>query len=318
MNRKEIYLAGGCFWGLEKYFSQVKGILFTEVGYANGITRLPSYEEVCTGATDHAETVKLLYDPALVSLEFILSLFYEVIDPLAKDRQGNDVGRQYRTGIYYVDEEDRRRILVSLQQLQQEYEDPVAIEVEKLRNYYPAEAWHQKYLDKNPQGYCHIPSVRFRLAKTATDPSLAYKPRAKEVLKKSLTDRQYAVTQENATEPPFENEYYNEFREGIYVDVTTGEPLFVSTDKFDSGCGWPSFSRPIHAAGVWELKDYSHGMERREVRSKIGNSHLGHVFADGPEALGGLRYCINSAALRFIPKEDMEKENYGYLLPMLD
>lgn len=315
---KEIYLAGGCFWGTEKYLSLVKGIESTEVGYANGRTENPSYEDVCTRETGHAETVKLLYNPAVVSLEFILNLFYDVIDPVAKNRQGNDMGSQYRTGIYYVDENDRERILNSLQILQKKYDKPIAIEVEPLRNYYAAEEWHQKYLDKNPQGYCHIPSKKFSQVEQAVDPSVFYREKSKSVLKNTLTEMQYAVTQENATEPPFRNAFYDNFREGIYVDVTTGEPLFVSTDKFESGCGWPSFSKPIRPESIHEVKDQSHGMERIEVRSKLGNTHLGHVFSDGPKVSGGLRYCINSAALMFIAKEEMEEKNYGYLLPLLD
>lgn len=315
---KEIYLAGGCFWGTEKYLSLVKGIESTEVGYANGRTENPSYEDVCTRETGHAETVKLFYDPAVVSLEFILNLFYDVIDPVAKNRQGNDIGSQYRTGIYYVDENDREQILHSLQILQKRYDKPIAIEVEPLRNYYAAEDWHQKYLDKNPQGYCHIPGGKFSQAEQAVDPSVFYREKSKSVLKNTLTEMQYAVTQENATEPPFRNAFYDNFREGIYVDVTTGEPLFVSTDKFESGCGWPSFSKPIRQESLHEITDRSHGMERIEVRSKLGNTHLGHVFSDGPKVSGGLRYCINSAALMFIAKEEMEEKNYGYLLPLLD
>ncbi|MBP2630255.1 MAG: peptide methionine sulfoxide reductase [Firmicutes bacterium] len=315
---KEIYLAGGCFWGTEKYLSLVKGIESTEVGYANGRTENPSYEDVCTKETGHAETVKLHYDPAVVSLEFILNLFYDVIDPVAKNRQGNDIGLQYRTGIYYVDENDRERILNSLQILQKKYDEPIAIEAKPLQNYYAAEEWHQRYLDKNPQGYCHIPSRKFNQAEQSVDPSVLYREKSKSVLKDTLTGMQYAVTQENATEPPFQNAFYDNFREGIYVDVTTGEPLFVSTDKFESGCGWPSFSKPIRPESIHEVTDQSHGMERIEVRSKLGNSHLGHVFADGPRSSGGLRYCINSAALMFIAKEEMEEKNYGYLLPLLD
>jgi len=315
---KEIYLAGGCFWGTEKYLSLVKGIEATEVGYANGRTENPSYEDVCTSETGHVETVKLIYNPATISLEYILKLFYDVIDPLAKNRQGNDIGLQYRTGIYYVDEKDKEQILNSLQSLQKSYDKPIAIEVEPLRNYYAAEEWHQKYLDKNPQGYCHIPSRKFSQAKQAIDPSVLYQVKSKDVLKNTLTDMQYSVTQENATEPPFQNAFYDNFREGIYVDVTTGEPLFVSTDKFESGCGWPSFSKPMKSESIHEVTDRSHGMERIEVRSNVGNAHLGHVFADGPRESGGLRYCINSAALIFIGKEEMEEKNYGYLLPLLD
>lgn len=315
---KEIYLAGGCFWGVEEYFSLVKGIVGTEVGYANGETENPSYEDVCHKESGHAETVKLIYDPDEVSLEFILKLFYDIIDPLAKNRQGNDMGTQYRTGIYYMEDQDREIIANSIKELQKKYERPIAIEVMPLRNYSAAEEYHQKYLEKNPKGYCHIPGEKFIKAKAADDYQLRYSPKSKEVLKKNLTDIQYDVTQNNATEPPFRNEYYDNFKEGIYVDVTTGEPLFVSSDKFESGCGWPSFSKPISPDLISELRDASHGMERVEVRSKRANAHLGHVFADGPAEFGGLRYCINSASLVFIPKEEMEEKGYGYLLNILN
>ncbi|WP_199883721.1 peptide-methionine (S)-S-oxide reductase MsrA [Anaerosinus massiliensis] len=315
---RKIYLAGGCFWGIEKYFSLIKGIQFTEVGYANGATENPSYEEVCTGKTGHAETVKIYYDIKEISLDFILKLFYDVIDPIAKNRQGNDIGSQYRTGIYYVEEKDRQQIINSLQVLQKRYEELLAIEVAPLRNYYAAENYHQKYLDKNPHGYCHIPHGKFTQAEQAVDSSSRYLKQSKSTLKNTLSQMQYAVTQENATEPPFRNEFYDNFREGIYVDVTTGEPLFVSTDKFESGCGWPSFAKPIRLENLIEVIDRSHGMERVEVRSKLGNAHLGHVFKDGPKQFGGLRYCINSAALLFISKEEMKEKNYGYLLPLLD
>jgi|LSQX01.2.fsa_nt_gb peptide methionine sulfoxide reductase msrA/msrB len=365
---KEIYLAGGCFWGTEKYLSLVKGIVDTEVGYANGRTENPSYEDVCRKETGHAEAVKVLYNPEEVSLNFILRLYYDVIDPLAVNRQGNDVGSQYRTGIYYVDEQDREIIVDSIGELQKSFDKPVAIEVIPLQNYFRAEEYHQGYLDKNPNGYCHIGTEKFMKAERAMDPELRYRPKPaeaegakgpelryqqkpavaggtqdselryqsksvesevaqdselryqlkpKEALKAELSDIQYNVTQNNATEPPFRNEFYNNFREGIYVDVTTGQPLFVSSDKFESGCGWPSFSKPISPEVTIEVADRSHGMERVEVRSKVGDAHLGHVFTDGPRALGGLRYCINSASLAFIPKEEMKEKGYGYLMDLL-
>ncbi len=314
---KEIYLAGGCFWGIEKYLSLIKGVIGTEVGYANGNKENPTYEEVCTQNTHHAETVKVLYDPKEASLDFILRLFYDVIDPVAKNRQGNDIGTQYRTGVYYTDERDREIITDSLQELQRRYDRPLAIEVMPLANYYPAEEYHQKYLDKKPFGYCHISKEQFKKAKEAEDHTARYKVKPKTVLKENLTDMQYDVTQNNATEPPFRNEFHDNYREGIYVDVTTGEPLFSSQDKFKSGSGWPSFSKPISPESLKEVADESYGMGRIEVRSSIGDAHLGHVFTDGPSEFGGLRYCINSAALVFIPKEKMEEKGYGYLLDRL-
>ncbi|QNU68613.1 peptide-methionine (R)-S-oxide reductase MsrB [Ruminiclostridium herbifermentans] len=314
---KEIYLAGGCFWGTEKYLSLVKGIVSTEVGYANGNTENPSYEDVCYRKTGHAETVKVLYDPSIVSLEFILNLYYDVINPISINRQGNDIGTQYRTGIYYTDNKDKDTILESINELQKKYDKPIAIEVLPLDNYFRAEEYHQKYLDKNPNGYCHIGRDKFEKAEKAEDFQIKYKAESKEFLKETLTDIQYAVTQNNATEPPFRNEYYDNFKKGIYVDVTTGEPLFTSSDKFESGCGWPSFSKPISPDLIRELDDNTYGMHRIEVRSKTGDAHLGHVFSDGPREMGGLRYCINSASLLFIPKEEMEEKGYGYLLDLV-
>ena len=318
MDLKTIYLAGGCFWGTEKYLSALEGVVTTEVGYANGRTENPSYEDVCYKNTGHAETVKVEYDANVLPLKDLLILFYEVIDPISINRQGNDVGTQYRTGIYYIDETDLPIIKESLKELKREYPVPLAIEVEPLSNYYPAEEYHQKYLDKNPGGYCHIGEEEFAKAKAMQAANKPYQVKSKEELKTTLTPLQYEVTQNSATEAPFQNEYYNNFKEGIYVDITTGEPLFVSTDKFESGCGWPSFSKPINPDLVQELKDSTLGMQRIEVRSKKGNAHLGHVFPDGPIEQGGLRYCINSASLQFIPKEEMEAKGYGYLLPLVE
>ena len=190
-----------------------------------------------------------------------------------------------------------------------------------LRNFYPAEDYHQDYLDKNPGGYCHIDPRLFEVARDSSRnaahgaDSSRWKRPSDDELRRRLTDIQYDVTQNNGTEPPFTNEYWNERREGIYVDVTTGEPLFASSDKFSAGCGWPSFSRPIPGASIVERSDHTHGMVRTEVRSYAGDAHLGHVFNDGPRASGGLRYCINSAALRFIPVEDMDALGYGDYLP---
>ena len=314
---KEIYLAGGCFWGAEAYFKNIPGVTSTEVGYANGRTDNPSYEEVCQMNTGHAEAVKVVYEDDRTGLPFLLEQYYDIINPLSLNRQGNDIGTQYRTGIYFTDPEDEGIIIESIRELQKKFERRIAIEVKPLDNYYKAEEYHQKYLDKNPGGYCHIGSEKFEQAKKALDPARRFKKKSTEELKKNLSRLQFAVTQHNETEPPFRNEYYSKFDEGIYVDVTTGEPLFVSTDKFESGCGWPSFSRPIDDKLISNVTDQSHGMLRTEVRSRTGDAHLGHVFTDGPREQGGLRYCINSASLRFIPKEQMEKEGYGDYLRLL-
>lgn len=313
----EIYLAGGCFWGMEKYLASIRGVTATEVGYANGHTANPTYEEVCSHTTGHAETVRVVYDPSVVGLDFLLSLYEEAIDPVAVNRQGGDTGPQYRTGVYYTNEADRPVIEQSLARLQNRHREPIAVEVRPLENFYPAEGYHQKYLDKNPGGYCHIGRAQFeRAARAVVDPSAYRKPDVR-MLRGKLSPEQFAVTQQNATEPPFKGEFWDSHRQGIYVDVTTGEPLFVSTDKFDSGCGWPSFSKPIDPGVLREQTDRSHGMKRTEVRSRVGDAHLGHVFDDGPRELGGLRYCINSAALRFVPREDMAREGYGHLLPFV-
>jgi peptide methionine sulfoxide reductase msrA/msrB len=304
---KVIYLAGGCFWGLERYFSLVPGVEETRVGYANGSTANPSYEEVCAGS-GHAETVAIRYRSEAVSLEELLELFYRVIDPTAINRQGPDRGVQYRTGIFYEDPEDRKPILRSLERLQRRYHKPLAVEVKPLARFDPAEAYHQRYLERNPGGYCHIPPEAFDWARRGAG---RYRRQTPEELRERLTDLQYRVTQQGETEQPFSSPYCRAEREGIYVDVTTGEPLFATTDQFDSGCGWPSFAKPIQGAAMVKVPDHSHGMTRTEVRSSAGDAHLGHVFHDGPPVLGGQRYCINGAALRFIPREELAAEGYG-------
>ena len=313
---REIFFAGGCFWGVESYFSQVPGVRYATVGYANGDTANPSYQEVCTGKTGHAETVHLVYDPDQVSLQTLTEHFFLIINPLTLNRQGNDSGSQYRSGVYYTDESDLELLQQVRDAEQEKYTAPIQTELLPLRCYYLAEDYHQDYLEKNPGGYCHID-----FSSLADFPRLeqssAYSRPSDQEIRSMLTEEQYRVTQENATERPFSGKYDQLFEPGIYVDVVTGEPLFLSADKYDAGCGWPSFSRPIDAEAVVESSDTSYGMNRTEVRSRIGDSHLGHVFSDGPAALGGMRYCINSASLRFVPYAEMEKEGYGDLLPLV-
>ena len=309
----EIYLAGGCFWGLEEYFSRISGVLETSVGYANGQLETTNYQLI--KETDHVETVQVIYDEKIVSLREILLYYFRVIDPLSVNQQGNDRGRQYRTGIYYLDEEDLPTIYALVQEQERMLGRKIAVEVEKLRHYILAEDYHQDYLKKNPGGYCHID---VRDAEKPLIDAANYEKPSQATLRENLSEESYRVTQEAATEAPFSNAYDQTFEEGIYVDITTGEPLFFAKDKFASGCGWPSFSRPISKELIHYYKDLSHGMERIEVRSRSGNAHLGHVFTDGPQELGGLRYCINSASLRFIAKDEMEEAGYGYLLPYLN
>jgi len=315
-NQAEIYLAGGCFWGTAHFLKQIHGVIKTQVGFANGSTTCPSYEDVCKKSTGHAETVRVVYDNAVAPLAFILDLYFKTIDPTSLNRQGNDVGVQYRTGIYYTDESDLAVIQGAVAQLQMRLGTAVSVEVLPLKNFYPAEDYHQDYLEKNVDGYCHINPALFELAKSAK-PAPHFSRPNDATLKTALTPLQYDVTQNAATERPFANEYWNKFEAGIYADITTGEPLFVSTDKFESGCGWPSFSRPIDGALLDESADTAHGMVRTEVRSATGAAHLGHVFEDGPRESGGLRYCINSASLKFVPKNRMDAEGYGAWLHLL-
>lgn len=348
MNKKTIYLAGGCFWGVEAYYQRLAdGVISTEVGYANGNTEDPTYQEVCRGDTGFVEALKLEYDADQLPLREVLAHFFRIVDPTTADRQGNDIGDQYRPGIYFVDEEDFDEICDYIDARRKDYASGIVIEVFPLDNFYEAETYHQHYLNKNPSGYCH---VNLNLADDPLRPEELAVPEMKESraegekldadkferyrgefalnwkyadlpeeeLRKNLSELQYKVTQEGATERPFDNEYNDHREKGIYVDIVSGEPLFSSTDKFDSGCGWPSFSKPISKGTVDYYRDKSLFRERTEVRSSHADSHLGHVFDDGPEELGGLRYCINSAALRFIPVEEMAAEGYDYLISLVE
>lgn len=317
MAKKRIYLAGGCFWGVEQYLKSLPGVTSTQVGYANGKTENPSYEDVCYKDTGHAEAVFVEYDSEKITLTHILHMFFDIIDPTSLNRQGNDVGPQYRSAIYYVDQEDESLIKYAIARLQKKYDRPIAIQVGPLENYYAAEDYHQDYLIKNPGGYCHIGSDAFeKAAKAIVDPSGYSLPDEVE-LKNRLTPLQYKVVREDGTEPPYQNEFHDHYQAGIYVDIATGEPLFSSSDKFEA-CGWPSFSKPIDPSVIRNKLDLGHGMVRDEVRSRIGDSHLGHVFPDGPKEAGGLRYCINSAALRFIPKGKMKEEGYEKYLDLIE
>lgn len=300
-NIREIYLAGGCFWGMQGYFQQLEGVCDTEVGYANGTSDSTDYQHV--SSTDHAETLKITYDISVISLAELCAHFFRVIDPKSINRQGNDVGRQYRTGIYTTTDESlvyaQKFVAYKTKEL-----GACAVEVSPLKNFVPAEEYHQHYLDKNPGGYCHINLL------DATKPLVAGEFAHIDAPEEELDTLSYEVMYHNATEAPFTSVYTDEHRRGIYVDKVSGEPLFSSSDKFDSGCGWPSFSKPIVSSQVSEKVDESHGMVRTEVRT-THDTHLGHVFDDGPRDMGGLRYCINGAALKFIPYEEMDALGYG-------
>lgn len=320
MNKKDIYLAGGCFWGLEAYFKRIKGVISVESGYANGKTENPTYEDVCHRNTGHAEAIKLTYNADTISLTDILRHFFRVVDPTTLNRQGNDVGTQYRSGIYYTNPADKDTIEAIIKAEQGRYNRRIVVEIEPLQHFFRAEEYHQQYLEKNPNGYCHINLQRAaeplpELPKTEEkllpyEPQNFHKPSDNE-LRNQLSDESYRITQQSATERPYSHQYDELFAPGIYVDIVSGEPLFSSRDKYNSGCGWPAFSKPINAESVSNHEDHSHGMHRTEVRSKIADSHLGHVFPDGPKSSGGMRYCINGASLRFIPYEEMDKAGYG-------
>lgn len=323
-----IYLAGGCFWGVEAYMERVSGVIDAVSGYANGNPQIknPSYETVIKGS-GHAETVKVTFDVDKIDLETILAYYFRVIDPTSLNRQGNDIGPQYRTGVYYTNPQDKAIIEKALTNLQKKYQKNIVVENQPLQNFYEAEEYHQDYLAKNPNGYCHIDlsladdkltsnsQQKLSNAQTiaeALDPN-RYVNYDKHNLQKRLTKEQYAITQQAGTERAFSNAYDKLFDAGIYVDIVSGEPLFLSNDKYQSGCGWPSFTKPIDKAVITTHEDTSFNMIRTEVRSRVANSHLGHVFNDGPKDKGGLRYCINGSALRFIAKEHMAQSGYGAL-----
>jgi len=330
INTRSIYLAGGCFWGIEAYMERVDGVVDAVSGYANGNTANPSYEQVIRGS-GHAETVKVTYDADKIDLDTVLKYYFRVVDPTSVNKQGNDRGVQYRSGVYYTDKEDKAVIDAALKRVQSQYKQKVVVENEALDNFYLAEAYHQDYLAKNPNGYCHVdlsladeklagtPSTKLAPANTvaeALDPK-RYAGFDKGALKNTLTKAQYNITQDAGTERAFSHEYDELFAPGIYVDVVSGEPLFLSTDKYQSGCGWPSFTKPIDMQVITQHEDKAFNMVRTEVRSRVADSHLGHVFPDGPKDRGGLRYCINGGALQFIPVNVMPQSGYAPLVKLV-
>ncbi len=315
-NIQTIYLAGGCFWGMEKLMRSLRGIVNVTAGYANGKPEIePNYKLVSTGTTGYKETVKVDFNPDIIPLGNILNAYFFVIDPTLKNQQGPDKGPQYQTGIYYVNAE-QEQIINQIAAEQKAKHKNFVVEIEPLSNFFPAEEYHQDYLTKNPGGYCHISAgaIQQCAAKYSGEiQKFAFTKPTQNELKQKLTPQQYEVTQNSGTEPPFKNKYWDFYEKGIYVDIVTGEPLFTSEQKFKSSCGWPSFSETIKEDAVVYKQDNTHGMQRTEVRSKEGDSHLGHIFTGDPHSPNGVRYCMNSAAMRFIPYDDLDKEGYGYL-----
>jgi len=315
--------AGGCFWCIEAAFDKTDGVVEAVSGYTGGTKENPTYEEVSTGKTGHLEAVQVTYDPSKVTYSDLLDIFWRQIDPTDGGGQFADRGSQYRTAVFYHTDEQRRIAEESKLALERSgrFDRPVATEIRPAVTFYKAEEYHQDYYEKNAVRYefyrSHSGRDQYRspcAAGVCPVPGERKQPEkggpSDDELKARLTPLQYHVTRESATERPFENEYWDNHREGIYVDVVSGEVLFSSRDKFDSGSGWPSFTRPLEPENIVTKKDTSHSMVRTEVRSRKGDSHLGHVFDDGPPP-SGKRYCMNSASLRFIPREDLKKEGYG-------
>jgi peptide methionine sulfoxide reductase msrA/msrB len=317
MNHELATFAGGCFWCMVSPFEELPGITKVVSGYTGGHKVNPTYKEVCSETTGHKEAVQITFDPAVFPYTRLLEQYWASIDPTDAGGQFFDRGESYGTAIYYHNEEQKAAAEASKKALAESgrFNQPIVTPIIAASVFYPAEEYHQDYHKKNT---AHYKAYRHGSGRDRFIENHWNSAKDKEALKKRLTNIQYEVTQNSATEPPFHNEFWNHKQEGMYVDIVSGIPLFSSLDKFDSSCGWPSFTKPLTADIVDEHVDRSHGMKRIEVRSSLADSHLGHVFEDGPAATGGLRYCINSAALRFIPKEDMEKAGLGSYLHLFN